>query len=89
MSDEITISFPPVTVGDATYESIVLREPTVGEMLKISTLRGLNASIDLVAMISGVPRPAILLMPISALRQANDFLDRFTQPPEDPEGNVG
>lgn len=78
---ERTFTFPTVTFGDVSYDSLVLREPTVSEMLKVSQVRGMNAIIDLVAMVSGVPKGAILLLPISVLRKCNAYLEQFTEEP--------
>lgn len=85
--EEKTFTFKPVTVGDMTYDTIVLREPTVGDMMKISLLRGMEGIVSLVHMISGVPRAAILLLPISVLRQCNAYLEQFTEEPKATEGN--
>lgn len=79
--DTLEIRFDAITVRDSTYDMIVLREPNVGEMLKVSSLRGINASVDLVALISGVPREVVLKLPISVLRRANDYLAQFTEAP--------
>jgi len=86
---ERTFTFPAVTFNDVSYDTLVLREPTVSEMLKVSQVRGMNAIIDLVTMVSGVPKGAILQMPISVLRRCNAYLEQFTEAPADAEGNDG
>lgn len=88
MSDQeppetLTIAFgrTVTTPGGAEYTDMTLCEPTVDQMLKISAERGMNSTISLVSLVSGVPRDVIKQLGVSKLRAATTYLELWTNPP--------
>ena len=72
----------PVEFGGKTYDKIVLREPTAGEVVKaFNGATGLAATILLVSIVSDIPRGAIEKVGISKVREASEFLELFTSTP--------
>ncbi len=76
----------PVALGSETYDRLDLKEPIAAQVVKAQTERGLNgslaATIVLIAEVSGVPKPAVERMEISAIREADRFLAGFMEEPE-------
>lgn len=80
------------TASGSEYSEMTLCEPTVDQMLKISAERGMNATISLIFLVSGVPREVIKQLGISKLRDATTYLELWTSPPahaddSDPNGS--
>ena len=78
---------PPIKHAGASYDSFVLREPTIGEVRKSDrylnggitqeSLR--NRSIWLISFVSGVPVPVIESCGISTLNRAMAYLNVFLE----------
>lgn len=81
--ETLTIAFGRTitTPSGGEYADMTLCEPTVDQMLKISALRGMNATISLVSLISGVPVEVIKQLGVSKLRAATDYIELWTNPP--------
>lgn len=75
----------PVTLGQQTYAALDLREPTAGELMKFEqtlTKDGAVAGlILLIALIAGIPRPAVEKISVTDYRQAEAYLAGFIVPP--------
>ncbi|MBN9143757.1 MULTISPECIES: phage tail assembly protein [unclassified Novosphingobium] len=67
----------PVTLGDITYTELRLREPTVGEMIELGADEGWKADAKAIALISGVPEPAVRSLGVRDGKQASGYLARF------------
>lgn len=76
--DELTITFrKPIVVGGETYTSVNLQEPTAAQWLLWSDLEGLAADIKAVAIVGGIPEPAVRQMGARDLRKASEFIATF------------
>lgn len=67
----------PVTLGDITYTELRLREPTVGEMIELGADEGWKADAKAIALISGVPEPAVRNLGVRDGKRASGYLARF------------
>lgn len=67
----------PVTLGDITYTELRLREPTVGEMIELGADEGWKADAKAIALISGVPEPAVRNLGVRDGKRAAEYLGRF------------
>lgn len=81
--ETLTVAFGRTitTPGGTEYSDMTLCEPTVDQMLKVSALRGMNATISLVSLISGVPVEVIKQLGVSKLRAATTYIELWTNPP--------
>jgi hypothetical protein len=78
--DTMTLTLrKPIVFGPNTYDKIELREPTAGEMQK-ATGDGVESNIRLIALITGIDRPAIERMGARDFHEAVKFLAGFTNP---------
>lgn len=84
-AEEFTLTLSkPVTIGSAdnpvVYEKLDLREPTAGELEKASlgNVTNIGVAINLISIVSGVPRKAIEKIGRSDLMAANNFLEGFS-----------
>lgn len=76
--DELVITLrKPVKLGTETYERLVLREPTAGELMQWDQLEKTEADIKAVATVSGVPEPAVRMIGARDLIQASRFIGSF------------
>jgi hypothetical protein len=75
----------PVELGSESYDRLELKEPTAAQMVKAQkeTARNGNLAGDilLIAEISGVPKPAVDKIGISAIVEAQQYLAGFMNPP--------
>jgi hypothetical protein len=75
----------PVEFGKKTYDRLELKEPTALQMVQAQKegMRngGLASDIVLIAQVSGVPKTAVEMMPISVVMEAARFLAVFTEAP--------
>lgn len=81
MEDEkIIVLTKPIKVGDLECNSLTLREPTAGELERATKggKSGLTMTIDLIAMIAGVPRAVAEKIPSRKLTEASKFIEGFT-----------
>lgn len=69
---------PPISIGESSYDQLVLREPTAGEMRAIRARPLNDQQIAGVALIAGVPEKAVERMPISKIVEAEQYLVGFT-----------
>lgn len=67
----------PVTLGELSYTSVILREPTAGEWMLWDKLSGIDADIMAVSVVSGIPEAAVRKLPASKLLQASRYLAGF------------
>lgn len=67
----------PVMLGDIAYTELRLREPTVGEMIELGADEGWKADAKAIALISGVPEPAVRSIGVRDGKQAAEYLGRF------------
>jgi hypothetical protein len=82
MEDQKVINLrKAVKLGDDTYTSITLREPTAGELERATRdgRAGLTVAIDLIAMVAAVPRKVIEGITGRDLREASDYIEGFTE----------
>lgn len=88
MDDTLTIELAaPLEFANTSYDKLVLREPTVGEMQKsFAKDGGLIAAILLISLVTDIPRGAIEKLPMSAFKKASDFLGHFTE--DSPETSL-
>lgn len=86
-SDQLVIDLPAaIKVAEISYDQLILREPTSGEVKKAeSSLRANWGAEDkrrhdlwLVAYAAGIPYPAVEAMPISIVVKAYEWLENFT-----------
>lgn len=71
----------PVMLGDITYASLELREPTAGELEKSSTSATSNIGvvINLISTVAKVPRKVVESLCQRDFKEAGDFLDSFSK----------
>ncbi len=70
----------PVKLGDEEFSSLTLREPTAGELERATTAeRGITVTINLIAMVAGVPRQVVERISGRELKEAAAFLEGFTE----------
>lgn len=67
----------PVMLGDQSYDTLRLREPTGAEMVAVDDKRGWALELALIALVSGVPEPAVLKIGAQDLNKARRFMERF------------
>jgi hypothetical protein len=73
----------PVKLGEMTYETLDLREPTAGELEKASTAStNMGVVINLISLVAKVPRTVVEKLGQRDLKEAGDFLESFNE--EDP-----
>src|SRR5260364_207579 len=76
-----------VKVGEITYETLTLREPTAGQLEKASqATTQIGVAISLIALVAKVPRAVIEHLCQRDLKTISDFLGRFS---EDAPRNLG
>lgn len=76
--EELTIKLrKPVMLGDIAYTELRLREPTVGEMIQLGADEGWKADAKAIALISGVPEPAVCNIGVRDGKRAAEYLGRF------------
>ena len=77
-TDEFVITLrKPVQLGDLTFTEMRLREPTAGEMMAWDKLTGTEADIRAVAVVSGMPEPAVRLIGVRDLLAAARYITGF------------
>lgn len=67
----------PVAMGDKTYSDLILREPTGGDLKAAEKFTGIESDIVLIAMVSGVPKPAVEKIGSRDLKKAREYLVGF------------
>lgn len=73
----ITID-PPISANGGKYDTLNLREFTVGERIKSETHTGTNQQfVALIVSVSGWPEAAVRMLPMSAFNEAVSFLAPF------------
>jgi hypothetical protein len=78
LPDELVIPLrKPVTLGSETYTDLVLHEPTGGDMKAAEKFTGIESDIVLIAMVSGVPKPAVEKIGSRDLKKAREYLGGF------------
>src|SRR5260364_12066 len=69
-----------VKVGEITYETLTLREPTAGQLEKASqATTQIGVAISLIALVAKVPRAVIEHLCQRDLKTISDFLGRFSE----------
>lgn len=75
--DELVITLrKPVTLGE-TFTTITLREPTGAQMMEIDKLEGWAADVKAIALVSGLPEPAVKMIGARDIRTASKYLGSF------------
>jgi Phage tail assembly chaperone proteins, E, or 41 or 14 len=78
--DELTIPLAEtLQIGTTWVSELNLREPTLGELIKGDKYEGMQRTVVLVALASGLPRAVIELVPISEFAKAASFVLGFTE----------
>lgn len=78
LPDELVIALrKPVTHSGETYTDLILREPTGGDMKAAEKFTGFESDIVLIAMVSGVPKPAVEKIGARDLKKAQEYLAGF------------
>jgi len=78
VTTELTITLKnPVTLGDLSYSELRLREPTGAEMIAVDGKKGWALDIALIALVAGVPEPAVIKIGGGDLMRARKFIDHF------------
>lgn len=67
----------PLSLGDLTWTYLDLREPTAAEWEQFDKVGGVTADITAIAIISGVPRPAVAMLGARDLRAAGKYIAAF------------
>lgn len=84
LPDELDVPLrKPVVIGDQTYDTLKLREPTAGEfdrMAKAATSSGSGALLQLIADVSGLALPVIKKIGVRDMNEAGEYLMGFIQP---------
>ena len=77
--EELTITLrSPVKLGEASYTHLTLREPTGAQWMEVDKIdNGVESDIKLIALVSGVPEPAVKQIGARDLRQAAKYLASF------------
>src|SRR5260364_384229 len=74
-----------VKVGEITYETLTLREPTAGQLEKASqATTQIGVAISLIALVAKVPRAVIEHLCQRDLKTISDFLGRSARMPPKP-----
>lgn len=89
LDDVKEIRFAPIEIDGRSYEMIALCEPTAEQMLKVSSIGGMNATIRLVADIAGVPVALVKRLPFTKLADADAYFEAFSAPVSDDDGDGG
>ncbi|HEX7853875.1 MAG TPA: phage tail assembly protein [Sphingobium sp.] len=78
LPEEMVITFRKLlTLGEISYDQIVLREPTALQVTQWDKLSGVEADIVAVSIVSGIPKPAVEKLPIRDLIKASRFIASF------------
>lgn len=78
IAETLTITLKkPVTLGDQTYTELRLREPTGAEVITVDNKSGWALEIGLIALVSGVPEPAVMKIGVKDLQRARKFIGHF------------
>ncbi len=78
--EEMTIDLvETIQVGTTWVPKLDLREPTLGELIKADRYEGMQRTVVLVALASGLPRSVIEMVPISDFAKAAAFVLGFTK----------
>jgi hypothetical protein len=78
--DEMTITLTEtLQIGTTWVTELNLREPTLGEMIKGDKYDGLQRTLAMVALVSGLPRAVIDFVPISDFAKAAAYVNSFTE----------
>ena len=66
-----------VEFAGQTYDRLILREPTAGQMMEWDKLSGTEGDVKAVAVVSGLPEPAVRLIGARDLIKAAKYISRF------------
>ena len=77
LPDQLTITLrKPVTLGE-TFTELRLTEPTGAQMLEIDKYRGVEADLMSLAIVSGIPLPAVKMIGARDIRAGSLYLASF------------
>jgi len=70
----------PIKLGDIKYDTLELREPTLGEMDKAAKAAGsrFGSDIELLSLITNIPTLGIKQIGVSEYNEALKFISVFT-----------
>lgn len=78
--EEMTITLAEtIQVGTTWIPELSLREPTLGELIKGDKYDGVQRTVVMVALVSGLPRAVIELVPITDFARAAQYIHSFTE----------
>jgi hypothetical protein len=86
--DELIITLRrPAKLGEISYDTIRLREPTAGELMALDAETGWTKTIHKIAKVSGLPQPAIDQICLRDITEASAYLKRFSVSSGETEDN--
>lgn len=75
------LRFPAVQWNNTTYDSLVLREPTVQDLMEArKKADAFDQAVILIQRVSATPAQVMLLLPQRVLEKAADYFAPFTPP---------
>lgn len=78
MEETLTITLrKPVKLGEVEFKELRLREPTGAEWMQFDKLDGVEADLKAIAIVSGVPEPAVNMIGTRDIIRASRFLAGF------------
>jgi hypothetical protein len=82
------IRFAPIEYSNKTYDSILLREPTVGDLIEMRKQTDLIAQMAvLIGKVAKVAPQLVYQLPKSVLEAASAYFEGFSEP-SPPTGTV-
>lgn len=77
---------PPITVGPMVYSEITMRAPTVGEIMAVTSVKGmsnLETTLRLVEKVSDekIPYDVLVHVPAWIMDQISRYMEAFTNAP--------
>lgn len=77
-TDELTVTFRnPVVLGSEAYQTMTLREPTAAQIMECGGLEGWAFDVRLLALVSGIPEPALKQLGARDTLKGTRFLGSF------------
>ncbi|WBV42728.1 phage tail assembly protein [Pseudoroseomonas cervicalis] len=87
--DTLTIALRrPVTANGNDYTEVVLREPTLGNLIEASKAKtDMEQTQRMISLCAEIPMPAVAQLPITVVTEATEFFARFL-PKSPPTGET-
>ncbi|MBP0492167.1 phage tail assembly protein [Pararoseomonas indoligenes] len=74
----LRLKFAPIEHSGTTYDSMVLREPTWGEITEASKLQGSAMVVKLLSSVTGLNAFVINKLPQGVVQAASSYFEAFT-----------